>query len=326
MRCCSSVLQGCRSRRQIPATALLLLLATSCVVQHVQAVTEASGPGTASDSLPPRHSSSIGHHPARVLMQAPAIGDDDEFDWSDDTKPSAPAAVHKPQQPAVEPAKAQAAQGHAAAKPPAAAEKPPAKHERDMQPAEAAAKQPRVSANTKRDFSEPVARLPEAETKSLQQSKAEASSNGQQATAADAVTAANKAPVDDAAAAPDAVPDASKAAAGAGSDEQEQLEADAAAAARDADSEMDEPVQDGTPALLGDHTAAAVEQSGPSKQQQFDQEQRQGEQQQQQDTAGTWASAHPQAPARLDDVDPSGAQRWHWKGCMSNEAACPSWC
>jgi hypothetical protein len=300
---------------------MLLLLVTGCATVHVHAATAADLAGGTYNSLAPGGSTSSKRHAvehgsvARVLVQEPAIGDDDEFDWSEDTKPSAPATASRLNQPSEAPAKKPGAQDEAAdaaAAAAAAADKPPAKLESDSQPTEAVAKQPQVPDNPKQEPGKPTAKLPDADRVPRQQPTASTRSNDQHTAAADGAT--DEVTADDAAAPADAAPAADTAAAGAGGNEQEQLEADAAAAARDADSEMDEPdepMQDGTPALLGDPKAAAEVQAGPIKQQQRQQVQQQQQQQgKQQDDAGTWVAAAGQAAARHDDVDPAGAQQF----------------
>lgn len=101
--------------------------------------------------------------------------------------------------------------------------------------------------------------------------------------------------------------------------ERNKLEADAAAtaaAAQDARSKVEEPVKDGAPAVLGDHTVAAEQQKRPSKQRAADASKQAAQQQdapqgQQNTTADTWAPAPLQQPAAKegaarDDVGSEG--------------------
>lgn len=125
--------------------------------------------------------------------------------------------------------------------------------------------------------------------------------------------------------------------------ERNKLEADAAAAAvaaaaRNAGSEEKEPVEAGAPAVLGEHTVAAEQQKGPSKQRAADASKQAAQQQeapqgQQDTTADTWAHAPVQQPAAKegaarDDVGPEGVlcyslvgyrgSRQHSLPCSSN--------
>lgn len=235
------------SRRQLQAAIVLLLLATCCCAQHGKA---ASGSWRA-------NSEQRAAAATRALAQQPAIGDDDEFEWSTSQKQAAAGA------------------GKAITKPADAGQ-------------------------------------PGSEAK--QQAKALQGSSPQRP-----------------------APDADAAAAG----ERSKLEADTAAAAvaaapRNADSKVKEPVEAGAPAVLGDHTVAAEQQKGPSKQRAADAskqapQQQEAPQGQQDTTAGTWAPVQqPAAKAKAvrDDVGPEGAlcyslvgyrgSRQHSLPCSSN--------
>lgn len=113
----------------------------------------------------------------------------------------------------------------------------------------------------------------------------------------------------------DRQPDAERARADATAEaeESEKLAADAAAAAAELDAEEPEPevqpVRDGAPAVLGDHTVPAAAQTRPGGQQQQGSEPGQGSEDREAEKqgSGTWvAAAAAQAAPKQGDVDPTG--------------------